>query len=128
MLSLALVEEIDRLLQDGRLSQRKIAARLGVGRGTVSAIANGHRGLFGREPQGTRHEPSLRPSLHGEPSVRCPRCGFKVYLPCLVCRTREYRDAQKVRRELAELQGRTQAGRKPGRPARAKRRRRPRVA
>ena len=124
MLSIALVEEIDRLLQDGNLSQRKIATRLGVSRGTVNAIANGRRGLFGKEPTEARSDPSP----HGVSPERCPRCGFKVYLPCLVCRTREYRDAQKVRREVAELQGRTQAGRKPGRPASAKRRRRSRVA
>lgn len=35
MLSLSVVQEIDRLLQEGQLSQRKIAARLGVSRGTV---------------------------------------------------------------------------------------------
>ena len=35
MLALSVVEEIDRLLDEGELSQRKIAARLGVSRGTV---------------------------------------------------------------------------------------------
>ena len=49
MLSLSLVQEIDRPLQEGKLSQRKIAARLGVSRGTDGAISNGRRGIHGKE-------------------------------------------------------------------------------
>lgn len=87
MLSLSVVEEIDRLLKEGELSQRKIAARLGVSRGTVSAIASGHRGLYGKEPDSHNDDPLH----HDSPPERCPRCGFFVYMPCLVCRARAYR-------------------------------------
>ena len=51
MLSLSLVEQIVDLLNEGELSQRRIAARVGVSRGTVASIASGRRGLFGRDPE-----------------------------------------------------------------------------
>jgi hypothetical protein len=91
MLALSLVQEIERLLQDGTLSQRKIAARLGVGRGTVAAIASGRRGIYGREP-----DDDLDPLVHRSPPERCAACGFLVYMPCMVCRAREHRHWQKV--------------------------------
>jgi hypothetical protein len=89
MLPLALVEEIDRLLKAGQMSQRKIAVRLGVSRGTVSAIASGHRALFGKEPRDD--EMPLTPS---SPPVRCPGCGYRVYMPCRICYIRR-RQAQR---------------------------------
>lgn len=87
MLPLPLVQEIDRLLQEGKLSQCKIAARLGVSRGTVGAISNGRRGLHGKEPRADDDGP-LVPMA---PPERCDCCGFMVYMPCLICRAREYR-------------------------------------
>jgi IS30 family transposase len=96
MLSLSIVEEIDRLLKEGKMSQRKIAQRLGISRGTVSAIANGQRALFGRVEDDAAEEPG--PKL---PAQRCPKCGFTVHLPCLVCRTREYRQGRRVLAALA---------------------------
>ena len=43
MIATSVVDEIRRLLQEGCLSQRKIAAQIGVSRGTVNAIALGRR-------------------------------------------------------------------------------------
>lgn len=97
MLALSVVEEIARLLNEGRLSQRKIAQQLGVSRGTVSAIATGQRALFGQtceEDDATGAGPLL-------PAQRCPKCGFFVHPPCLVCRTREYRHGRRVLAALA---------------------------
>lgn len=84
MLPTSLVLEIDRLLKEGRLSHRQIALRLGVSRGTISAIAQGRRGLYGKDPIDKRRArtPSSAP-------IRCPDCGHRVYLPCLVCITRQ---------------------------------------
>ena len=83
MLTSALVQEIDRLLREGRMSRRKIAVHLGVSRGIVNAIATGRRGLHGSDDV-------LRRPTHTPTSVatRCPRCGYRVYLPCIICRTR----------------------------------------
>lgn len=92
MLSLAVVEEIRRLLNEGRLSQRKIAARLGVSRGSVSAIASGRRGIFGREPEPDK----LVLSAHELPPERCTGCGARVRKPCLLCRARAYRERHRV--------------------------------
>jgi len=87
MLSTALVKEIYRLLYEGELSHRKIALRLGVSRGTVASIASGCRALYGSEPSRGYSVPKLRP-------FRCPRCGYRVYFPCRICRMRRYRDSQ----------------------------------
>ena len=92
MLTLSLAQEIDRLLNEGKLSQRKIAERLGIGRATVGAIASGKRGIYGKVPK--PGEPNER-GPHAAPQ-RCSRCGFLVFMPCLVCRTRDYRREQRM--------------------------------
>jgi hypothetical protein len=84
MIRLAVVDEIQRLLDQGELSQRKIALRLGVSRGTVNAIA------LGKRPDYRARQPSREgefPSPCG-PAARCPSCGAMVYMPCLACRVR----------------------------------------
>ncbi len=91
MLSLSVVEEIARHLAAGELSQREIARQLGVGRATVSAIARGKRGLYGRSEEPLPLEPELL-----DPPERCPQCGYLVHLPCLVCRTREYHRGRRI--------------------------------
>ena len=98
MLPIALVNEIDSLIHEGALSHRKIAARLGVSRGVVSAIANGRRGLFGQDPLA-----KYSPVAPTSPPTRCPTCGYRVYLPCLVCRTREHNQRQIILRILARM-------------------------
>ncbi len=90
MLSLALVEEIRRLLDEGQLSHRKIAAKLGVSRGTVGAIASGRRGIYGREPSS---DGSALACLDQVPE-RCSSCGAKVYKPCMLCSVRAYQIRQ----------------------------------
>src|SRR6478736_2610661 len=100
MLPIALVNEIDARIHEGTLSHRKIAARLGVSRGVVSAIANGRRGLYGQDPF-AKHSPLVPTS----PPTRCPTCGYRVYLPCLVCRTREHNQRQIILRILARANG-----------------------
>jgi DNA-binding XRE family transcriptional regulator len=110
MLPQALVLEIKRLLDEQRLSQRAIADRLGVSRGTVNNIANGRRGVYGRElPPVERSgaEPSGVPH-------RCRGCGGLVYQPCLLCRARAY-DAR--RRELRRLFGAARGSSPPPRRA-----------
>jgi hypothetical protein len=92
MLALSLVEEIERLLTEGTMSQRKIAKRLGISRGTVAAIASGRRGLYGRDEESDDHDPHV----HLSPPERCPICGYLVYMPCLVCGAREHQHWQKV--------------------------------
>lgn len=120
MLALEMVHEIDRLLQAGELSQRTIAERLGVSRGTVAAIAKGERALFGRTDvsDDSHHSRQLPPQ-------RCPKCGFLIHPPCLVCRTRTYRQG---RRAIAILEARQPlSGRRSGIARRRLRRRNRRV-
>lgn len=103
MLAVHVVLEVKRLLDEGQLSRRSIAKKLGVGRATVQAIANGKRGLHGREPTGDR----LHPDAQMPPS-RCPGCGKLVVLPCLYCRVQAY---AMRRKRLADSQRPNGAGR-----------------
>lgn len=89
MLPIALVNKIDQMVHEGTMSQRKIAAQLGVSRTVVNDIARGRRGLYGQDPLET-----YSPLTPTSPPTRCPECGYRVYLPCLVCRTRAHRHRQ----------------------------------
>jgi len=85
MIPPAVVAEVRSLLAEGRLSQRQIARRTGVSRGTVGAIASGRRHR-GQPPRDT--PPGGYPQ--GKP-VRCPGCGALVQMPCLACWLRNRR-------------------------------------
>ncbi len=86
MISPGIVDQILGLLAEGRLSQRKIARFVGVSRGTIGAIAKGHRPRP-RRTEDRWGEP-IRPL---GPPRRCNGCGGLVYLPCLLCRMRKLR-------------------------------------
>lgn len=86
MISLALEERIRQLLAEGKLSQRKIARITGTSRSTVGAIANGRRhACLARSVEDGAEHFSLQ-----QPPRRCPDCGGMVYMPCHLCRVREY--------------------------------------
>lgn len=84
MIAPGVVSEIRDLLAEGGLSQRTIAQRMGVSRGTVSAIARGKRPNSGPH-RGAASEQFVPP---GGPPRRCPGCGGMVQMPCLVCHVR----------------------------------------
>lgn len=84
MIGLGVVGEIRSLLDRGELSQREIAVRVGVSRGTVSSIARGIRPNDDATCRG-RDIDVVPPS--GQPR-RCPSCGRLVQMPCLACRIR----------------------------------------
>lgn len=92
MITPSVVDEIRRLLGEGRLSQRGIALRIGVSRGTVNAIAQGKRTCdrFCRP----RDDDGFVPP-NGLP-VRCPGCGGRVQMPCLLCYIRERNEERKT--------------------------------
>ena len=114
MLPVALVNEIDRLLRVGNLSQRKIAARLGVSRGVVSAIASGQRGLHGKETD----RPHF-PLHNARVPARCPNCGYRVYLPCLICKARSHHRSHLLIQILAAEVKRKRANRERRRRSRS---------
>jgi DNA-binding XRE family transcriptional regulator len=80
MIATTVIDEVRRMLEEGRLSQRKIAVELGVSRGTVNAIARGTRPDY--DDRWRRDDGFVPP--HGLP-VRCAGCGAKVQMPCLLC-------------------------------------------
>ncbi|MBN2475836.1 MAG: helix-turn-helix domain-containing protein [Pirellulales bacterium] len=85
MIAPEIVDEIRRLLAEGRLSQRKIARRTGVSRNTVGAIATGRRRDRKRRHPGRLEADDAPPA---GPPQRCPGCGGMVWMPCRLCRTR----------------------------------------
>jgi len=68
MLAPGKVLEVQKLLAEGRLSQRKIAKALGVSRATVSAIASGKRPDYAAR-QRARADEAFEPL---GPIERCP--------------------------------------------------------
>ena len=84
MIAAEVVHEVRNLLTAGTLSQRMIAQRLGVSRGTVNAIARGRRPDRVSRPKNPADDfipPACLPR-------RCPGCGGLVRMPCLACHVR----------------------------------------
>ena len=102
MIALGKVKEIERLLAQGGISQRKIALQVGVSRATVSAIVTGARPDYQARARAIADEP-----LPDGPLGHCPTCGATVYLPCRLCHVRrKMREEEELlaarRRELRE--------------------------
>jgi transcriptional regulator with XRE-family HTH domain len=83
------VEQVEKLLAEGKYSQRQISRITGVSRGSVSAIANGTRHVY--------EKPEAIPEPEG-PLRRCRKCGILTRMPCTECRIREQlRHAPRIR-------------------------------
>jgi len=94
MIAAEVVEQVRQLLREGAMSQRKIARRVGVSRGTVGAIPRGR--TVGRRPNVPPSHDYGFP--HNGPVERCPGCGAMVHMPCLACRVRAIRQREGHRR------------------------------
>ena len=78
MISQDKIDHVERLLKDPRNTQRKISKITGVSRGMISLIANGQRKTY--EAKQESHE-----FASSDVTVKCPTCGHRVKLPCLLC-------------------------------------------
>jgi len=92
MIKTEVVKEIERLLREENLSQRKIARLTGVARGTIATIAAGRRPDY--EQLRLEREDTL-PEPDG-PLRRCFRCGALVQLPCMACHIRQLTEIDKT--------------------------------
>lgn len=86
------VEQIQRMLAEGRLSQRAIARTLGVSRDRVDAIANGRR----RDYAARDRVCSIGEEASAVRVERCPGCGALVHMPCLACHLRALQRRRKL--------------------------------
>jgi hypothetical protein len=102
MIAPHLVDQIQKLLADGKSSHRKIAQSTGVSRGTIAAIASGRRRIRPRTTFIWEEEP-LVPDT---PPRRCPGCGGMVYMPCRACRTQKAIATLPALRALTEARDR----------------------
>jgi len=102
MLRPSQVKKIRKLLAEG-WSLRKIAGKMHLARGTINAIARGHR--YSLLPS-----PGEDGSQRVGPPARCTKCGGMVYPPCRLCRVR----AIKARKALLAKMRRTDAYRAAG--------------
>jgi transcriptional regulator with XRE-family HTH domain len=98
------IEQVERLLGEGKLSQRKIAAITGIGRATVSQIARGKRRSCDafEQAQAEANEPL-------GPVERCPGCGGMVYTPCRLCRVRKIKAQEEALARAFRRRARQQA-------------------
>lgn len=85
MINPSVIAEAKRLLAEGQTSQRQIALRLGISRGSVGAIASGQRPDYENLRSGDDEEPGIDSNA---PKVRCGGCGGMVVMPCHACRDR----------------------------------------
>ena len=80
MIAEAKIREAELMLARGKMSQREIAKRTGLSRGTISSIAGGTRKI-----QVKTVDPNMPPEPEDGPPVRCPGCGAMVQMPCVLC-------------------------------------------
>jgi hypothetical protein len=99
MISPKIIAEAARLLLVNELSQRQIAERLGISRGTVLAVSRKRRPLNLRrvaraaKPRSKQQRRYVeRVTLHAARlPERCPDCRNLVLLPCQICAGRKQR-------------------------------------
>ncbi len=107
MLAHGKVKEVERLLAEGKFSQRKISKLVGVSRGTISAIANGQRPDY--EALARERGDDIEPQ---GPIERCQTCGGRVYMPCRLCRVRALQQQNPARLRQLQRKARQMASRR----------------
>ena len=88
-----IVNDVLRLLNQGKASQRSVAHAMGISRATVAKIATGKFRPYRPRDDGNPHD-SWRPT---GPIGRCPTCGGRVYLPCRLCSVRALKAEERRR-------------------------------
>jgi hypothetical protein len=83
MLDPKLVESIRKLLASGA-TQRSVQRITGVSRGRIIVIAKGEYPDY----QAMRHLRRQKAFDRTQPAQKCATCGNRVYMPCMICRTR----------------------------------------
>lgn len=105
MIAQAKISEVQRLLQVGGLSQRKIAKMVGISRVVVGAIADGTRPDYEARRHARQED---YPETLG-PLGRCGGCGGLVYAPCRLCRVRAIKDKELRAARLARRRARQES-------------------
>ena len=106
MIARAKVKDIEDLVVEGRLSQRKIARLTGISRATVGAIAAGKRPDYDDRHRLRQLELAEEPL---GPRERCSGCGGMVYMPCGLCRVRRIKDQEQAALKFYRREARKKA-------------------
>jgi hypothetical protein len=105
MIAEAKICEVQRLLEVGGLSRRKIAKMVGISRVVVGAIADGTRPDYEARRHARQED---YPETLG-PLGRCAGCGGLVYAPCRLCRVRAIKEKQFRAARLARRHARQES-------------------
>lgn len=101
------IQAAQELWNEGKLSRRAIAKKLGISRGSMSSIARGD--LKPHPPREPRQADDTS-ALDTGPIERCPTCGGRVYAPCRLCAVRDWKaKAQTDRRQAADRRAEVEA-------------------
>lgn len=87
------IQRVEDLLAADRYSYRTIALLVGVSRSIVSEVANGER----RARMAAKQAIDEAPRMLLGPVERCPGCGQRAFMPCMLCavRAEKSRDREK---------------------------------
>ena len=84
MISPETEQRIHQLLNAG-ISIRQIAGQLKVGRNQIAKMARGERPNYAELRRLKKLKRAQQFSVRKGPPKRCPECGNKVFMPCVLC-------------------------------------------
>jgi len=90
------VDEIFRLTRVGH-NKTEISRMTGISRTTIYAVLSGKRKL--RRPKVVADATNL---VFRGPVLRCPKCGRKVFLPCVACRIEKMNEMDRLAKLAAK--------------------------
>lgn len=99
MISPETEQRIHQLLNAG-ISIRQIARQLKVGRNQIAKMARGERPNYAELRRLRKLKRARQLAVRKGPPQRCPECGYKVFMPCVLCTAR----AKQKKRTIKPIQ------------------------
>lgn len=94
MIEDCVIERIQKLLDEGCMTHRKIAETVGVSRGLVSQVARGERRSVGVRENGLG---GASAGVTKTPSYKCSGCNRNVTtIPCIACQAESFKVSSRL--------------------------------